>query len=133
MIMVNPMNQKGLLVVLFIILLSVSLSPVTGSTNTDFGKNGDIELKIRGGLGYWIIVTNNLDQNISVDFMINGSGILTNRTFNDTGSLSVQPQFVALYKGSIPGFMKISVTVEAGGETLTRSGISFARFILFLP
>ena len=130
--MKKSMAQKGYVLGLVVVIFTVSIASAMRVNDTYTCENGDIELKIRGGFGYWIIVTNNLDVNITATFSINASAIFTNRTFNDSGRLSVKPQYVALYKGFVPGFMRIKATVEGEGETLTRSGFSFARFVIFL-
>ncbi len=95
--------------------------------------NGDIDLKIRGGLGCWIIITNNGDENITVDFNITGSGIFSDKKFNDSGNLSVNSNSVTLFKRFTSGFMRITATVEYEDETLTRSGFSIMLFVIFLP
>ena len=130
--------RKGL--VLGIIVLFVGASVVSGVNIKDKDMdiiydvdNGDIDIKIRGGFGCWITITNNGDEKITVDFNITGSGIFSDKKFYDSGNLSVNPNSVALFKRFTSGFMRITATVEYEDETLTRSGFSIMLFVIFLP
>ena len=130
--------RKGLVV--GIIVLFIGASGVTGVSikykerdNIYDVDNGDIDIKIRGGFGCWIIITNNGDEKITVDFNITGSGIFSDKNFYDSGNLSVNPKSVTLFKSFISGFMRITATVEYEDETLTRSGFSIMLFVIFLP
>ena len=136
--MQNNMWKKGL--VLGIIVLFIGASGVTGVSirykerdNIYDVDNGDIDIKIRGGFGCWIIITNNGDEKITVDFNITGSGIFSDKNFYDSGNLSVNPKSVTLFKRFISGFMRITATVEYEDEALTRSGFSIMLFVIFLP
>jgi len=136
--MQNNMWKKGL--VLGIIVLFIGASGVTGVSikykerdNIYDVDNGDIDIKIRGGFGCWIIITNNGDEKITIDFNITGSGIFSDKNFYDSGNLSVNPKSVTLFKSFISGFMRITATVEYEDETLTRSGFSIMLFVIFLP
>ena len=136
--MQKSLVRKGL--VLGIIVLFIGASGVTGVSikykerdNIYDVDNGDIDIKIRGGFGCWIIITNNGDENITVDFNITGSGIFSDKKFYDSGNLSVNPNSVTLFKRFISGFMRITATVEYEDETLTRSGFSIMLFVIFLP
>jgi len=137
-LMQKRMVKKGLVLGIIILLFGVSVVPGVSIKDKDMdiiydADNGDIDIKIRGGFGCWIIIKNNGDENITVDFNITGSGIFSDKKFNDSGNLSVNPKSVALFKRFISGFMRITVTVEYEDETLTRSGFSIALFVIFLP
>jgi len=136
--MYKDMWRKGLVV--GIIVLFIGASVVSGTSIKDKDRdiiydvdNDDIDIKIKGGFGCWIIITNNGDENITVDFNITGSGIFSDKKFNDSGNLSVNPKSVTLFKRFISGFMRITATVEYEDETLTRSGFSIVLFVIFLP
>ena len=136
--MKKSLFRKGLVV--GIIVLFVGVSAVSGVNIKDKERdniydvnNGDVDLKIRGGFGCWIIITNNGDENITVDFNITGSGIFSDKKIYDSGNLSVNPNSVALFKRFTSGFMRITATVEYEDETLTRSGFSMMLFVIFLP
>ena len=136
--MKKSLFMKGLVV--GIIVLFVGVSAVSGVNIKDKERdniydvnNGDVDLKIRGGFGCWIIITNNGDENITVDFNITGSGIFSDKKFYDSGNLSVNPNSVTLFKRFISRFMRITATVEYEDETLTRSGFSIMLFVIFLP
>jgi hypothetical protein len=136
--MQNSLIRKGLVIGVIVLFIGVSVVPGVSIKDKDMDiiydvDNGDIDLKIRGGFGCWIIITNNGDENITVDFNITGSGIFSDKKFNDSGNLSVNPKSVALFKRFISGFMRITATVEYEDETLTRSGFSIMLFVIFLP
>ena len=130
--------RQGLVVGVIVLFIGVSVVPGMSIKDKDMDiiydvDNSDIDLKIRGGFGCWIIITNNGDENITVDFNITGSGIFNDKKFYDSGNLSVNPNSVTLFKRFISGFMRITATVEYEDETLTRSGFSMMLFVIFLP
>ena len=130
--------RKGLVLGIIVLFIGVSVVPGVSIKDKDMDiiydvDNGDIDIKIRGGFGCWITITNNGDEKITVDFNITGSGIFSDKKFNDSGNLSVNPNSVALFKRFISGFMRITATAEYEDETLTRSGFSIMLFVIFLP
>ena len=136
--MQKSLVRKGLVLGIIVLFVGAGVVPGVSIQDKDMdiiydADNGDIDIKIRGGFGCWIIITNNGDENITVDFNITGSGIFSDKKFNDSGNLSVNPKSVALFKRFTSGFMRITVTVEYEDETLTRSGFSIMLFVIFLP
>ena len=130
--------RKGLVV--GIIVLFVGASLVTGVSikykerdNIYDVDNGDIDIKIRGGFGITIVITNNRDENITVEFNITADGIFSDREFDDSGQLVVESNGVSVLKKFVRGFMKLNVTVESEEETLMRSGFSILSLVFFLP
>ena len=136
--MKKSLVRKGL--ILGIIVLFIGASGVTGVSIKDKERdniydvdNGDIDIKIRGGFGITIMITNNRDENITVDFNITADGILSDREFDDSGQLLVESHGVSVLKKFVRGFMKLNVTVEIEEETLMRSGFSILSLVFFLP
>ncbi len=130
--------RKGLVV--GIIVLFVGTSIVPGMSAKDNYRdiiydvdNGDIYIKIRGGFGITIMITNKLDENITVEFNITADGIFSDRGSNTSGQLAVTSQGVSVLKKFVHGFMKLNVTVEYEEETLMRSGFSLLSLVFFLP
>ena len=130
--------KKGL--ALGILFLLIGVSAVSGVNIKDKERDniydvdkGDIELKIRGGLGTTIMITNNRDENITVEYNITADGIFNDREFNDSGQLIVKSHGVSILKKFVRGFMKLNVTVESEEETLMRSGFSILSLVFFLP
>ena len=136
--MQKSLVRKGLVLGIIVLFIGVSVVPGVSIKDKDMDSiydadKGDIELKIRGGFGITIVITNNGDESITVDFNITGSGIFSDKKFYVSGNLSVNPNSVALFKRFISGFMRITATVEYEDETLTRSGFSIMLFVIFLP
>jgi len=136
--MYKSLGRKGL--VLGMIVLFVGTSIVPGMSVKDNYRditydvdNGDIELKIRGGFGITIMITNNRDENITVEYNITADGIFSDREFNDSGQLLVKSHGVSVLKKFVRGFMRLNVTVESEEETLIRSGFSILSLVFFLP
>ena len=130
--------KKGL--ALGILFLLIGVSAVSGVNIKDKERdniydvnNGDIDLKIRGGFGITIVITNNRDENITVEYNITADGIFNDREFNDSGQLIVKSHGVSILKKFVRGFMKLNVTVESEEETLIRSGFSILSLVFFLP
>ena len=136
--MKNNVFKRGL--VIGIIFLFIGASVVPGmSVKDNYRDNiydvdkGDIELKIRGGFGITIVITNNRDENITVEYNITADGIFNDREFNDSGQLIVKSHGVSILKKFVRGFMRLNVTVESEEETLMRSGFSILSLVFFLP
>ena len=130
--------KKGL--ALGILFLLIGVSAVSGVNIKDKERdniydvnNGDIDLKIRGGFGITIVITNNRDENITVEYNITADGIFNDREFNDSGQLIVKSHGVSILKKFVRGFMRLNVTVESEEETLMRSGFSILSLVFFLP
>jgi len=127
-------------IALGIIVLFVGAGVVSGvgikykeRDNINAVDNGDIDIKIRGGFGITIMITNKLDENITVEFNITADGIFSDRGSNTSGQLVVTSQGISVLKKFVHGFMKLNVTVEYEEETLMRSGFSILSLVFFLP
>ena len=136
--MQKRMLRKGIVIGIMILFVGVSIVPGMNikDNNRDIINDvnkGDIELKIRGGIGTTIMITNNHDENITVEYNITADGILSDREFDDSGQVIVKAHGVSVLKKFVRGFMRLNVTVESEEETLMRSGFSILSLVFFLP
>lgn len=120
--------KKAIISTLIVIILAL---PIFSSSIIAEDKD-DIEILVRGGFGTTIKVTNNLDEDITVDFNITANGIFSDRIFDDEGQLEVEAHEVSVLKKFVRGFMRLNVTVECEDITIVKSGFSILSLVFFL-
>jgi len=121
------MNSKTIVAVFLITLLSfpLFLNPVVA-------QDDDVVITIKGGFQMKFFIENNTNDTILADFNVTAKG--PRCEFEDIGEdYPIDPGDTLCYNLAIHRLIFISVSIDVEGHaSLTRKGIGFMYFVIFL-
>ena len=126
------MNQIIKLVAVIVVAILFVVPSVTATSLFSFSDvsyaEDDVHLSIKGGIGIHMIVTKPANMNLTGNYTICGQGIiLKGNVFNETGDF-ILPEGITnfeVWMGLPYVFLPITVTLNAGGKSLSKSGFTF--------
>lgn len=122
------MIMKTIKISIIFIASFLLLSPLI---NANIAENG-ITLKIRGGVGYHLIVNNPGNESVIANFHVKFVNIFTQKEINDEGIFNALPHLITNFQSNSPYFFsRITAELSAGGKTINRTGFVIMKIVIF--
>ena len=121
------MNKIITLVVVTVVAILFVMPSVIATPLFSLDKN-DVQLYIKGGIGIHMRVTKPDNINLTGNYTIYGQGILLKgKVYNENGSFILPESIIEFEICRTIGcvFLPITVTLNAGGKSLSKSGFIF--------
>jgi hypothetical protein len=127
------MRRKCLAVGIILLFVGTCIIPSTAVTiiKNQYNTTEEIQITIKGGIGYRVVVSNPYNTSFNATFDITLL-FITHRLMED-GIWPISPLFKTVIFGVPVGFGFISVRVVALDKTATRNGVVIGIFVIFGP
>jgi len=130
----NPKLRKCLTAGVILLFVGTCIIPSTAVAiiKNQYNTTEEIQITIKGGIGYRVSVSNPYNTSFNATFNIT-TLFITHRLMIDGGKWSISPLVETVIFGVLVGFGFISVRVVALDKTATRNGVVIGVFVIFGP